>query len=247
MLVALISACTALAGAVVAPQQIEQRLLRAFVADVTRKTGVLVTTYPSLGAELVVAPKMDEVNATNLEDQLRKVCDKMNPQTRLIRLNLPKGLVWTAEELMAYAKAEAALFRRPVQDAKSDVIEILAQPLTKDQAKPAVDTLNLRPVYVIVMRVGNFGGVWETTYGQMRLEQRGNVVRGTYETNSGQIEGRITNGVLNLRWYEQANGSGGTASYQLSEDGMSFSGPWYNDSNPNNQAGTWTGRRLKEG
>lgn len=246
MFASLLSACSVFAGSLIAPPQYEQRLLRSFVADVTRRTGVLVTTFAPLGAEQVAVPKIDGVDATNLEDHLRKVCDRMNPQTRLVRLNLPKGLVWTADELMAYAKAESTLFRRSVPDVKSDPVEVLAQPLTKDQAKPVFEGLNLRPVYVIAMRVGNFGGIWDTTYGRMKLEQRGNLVHGTYESNSGLIEGKVSNGVLTLTWQEQANGTGGTANFTIAEDGMSFSGPWYNDRSPDSQAGIWTGRRIPD-
>lgn len=245
MLLTLISACSAFALPLFSPPQQEQRLLRVFAADVTKRTGVLVTTNAIVGGEAVSVPRIDEITPENLEMHLRVVVARMSLSSRLIKLNLPKGLTWTAEELLAYARAEAALFRKPLTDARDDVVEILARPLTKEQAKPAVEALGLRPVYVIAMKEGFFGGVWDTTYGQMRLVQKGAKVTGTYETNSGVIEGVVRGNTLYVTWFEQGNGTGGSAAYEMSDDGSSFSGPWYNNSNPDAQAGVWTGRRLR--
>ncbi|MBC8064546.1 MAG: hypothetical protein H7Y17_06935, partial [Chlorobia bacterium] len=224
----------------------ELKLLRVFLAEATRKTGTLVVTLPSLGAEEVVIPTIESLDTNNLEEHLRTVVSRMPIPGRLIRLNLPKGLTWTADELLTYAKAEATLFRKQLQDARSEYVDILGQSFTKDQATPAIEALNLRPVYVITYGKPFFGGTWQTTYGKMVLQQRGNRVTGTYSTGSGIIEGVVMGTELRVTWQEPDNGTSGFGSFVISEDGMSFSGPWYNNTDLENQAGIWTGTRASE-
>jgi hypothetical protein len=248
MIGAALLACSLFAGLVASPPAhqngaTQKRLLRVLLADMERKTGIRVVAVAALGGEAVQSPAIEDVDLKNLEEQLRAVVAKLPIPARLIKLNLPKGPAWTADELLTYAKAEAALFRRPIQDAKPDILDILGQPYAKEKAQPAIDALELRPVYVIALRNSFFGGTWHTTYGEMHLEQRGNRVTGTYSTNSGIIEGVIVGDELRASWFEQSNGTGGTAFFKLSEDGMSFAGPWYNSTDWNNQAGIWTGQR----
>jgi hypothetical protein len=245
-------ACSLIAGLGSAPQtspanaQTSQtQLLRVLLNDYSRKTGLQVIAIPFLGGELVPNIPADQVTVQNLEDTLKKLVAKMSMPARIIKLNLPKGPKWTPEELLAYARAESALFRKQVPDMRTDYLEIMGNSFTKEQAQPAVEALGLQPVYVIALKGAFFGGTWDTTYGRMRLTQNGNRITGTYETNSGVIEGVVDGNVMRLSWYEQSNGSSGSAVYTLSDDAMSFSGPWYNSTDWERSAGVWAGTRVR--
>ncbi|MBM79806.1 MAG: hypothetical protein CMJ78_04345 [Planctomycetaceae bacterium] len=86
-----------------------------------------------------------------------------------------------------------------------------------------------------------FEGLWETSFGLMRLSSGAKGVRGVYEYPSGNatIEGAVKDGRLNFRYEEpEAKGSGW---FELSEDKMSISGKWRPDGSQAWQ--TWTGTR----
>jgi len=74
----------------------------------------------------------------------------------------------------------------------------------------------------------SYEGLWETSYGRMRLTQDGDAVRGQYSYSStstiaGDIEGRR----LTFKYSEGE--VGGEGWYELAEDGESFSGRWRAD------------------
>ena len=70
-----------------------------------------------------------------------------------------------------------------------------------------------------------FAGVWETTYGRMRLNVDGDQVDGCYATTGGsRIEGRIDGKRLEFRYTEERTSGGGW--FELSPDGRSLKGEW---------------------
>lgn len=246
---AVFSLALVVAGFFSTPQaeKLEQRQLGTFLHDLNRKTGVYAVPIPLLAAENVLVPSMDRMTASNADEVLRSTVAKLQYPARLIRMDLPSGPDWTALELLAFARAQSALFRKPLADAKAGTANVLFQELPMDQARPAIDAVKLRPTYVIALKQANFSGYWQTTYGQMRLEQTGTRVTGNYSTNNGLIRGTVVGTELRFTWEEQDNGTGGGGVLQLSDDGMEFAGPWYNNSNPEMQAGVWTGKRLRKG
>lgn len=221
----------------------ELRALHSVLAEISRKADVYAVAIQGLAGEKVVAPRIDQIGRENVEEVLLAIVAKLAVPSRIVRLNLPRGRNWTAEELLAYGRAEADLFRRKVGELTRDgSIEVLGETVSKDKSGPVVDALKLRPVYVVVMSRANFGGTWETTYGTMQLTQKGSKVTGGYSTNGGQIMGDVMDNKLQFVWQE-TNGSSGFGTFTLSEDGSKFSGPWFSNSDPRTPSGTWTGTR----
>ncbi|MAG63664.1 hypothetical protein CMO84_09095 [Candidatus Woesearchaeota archaeon] len=70
-----------------------------------------------------------------------------------------------------------------------------------------------------------YSGLWETSYGRMRLIQKGSTVSGEYSyTSSSTIAGEIEGSRLTFRYSEgETQGEGW---YELAEDGESFHGRW---------------------
>lgn len=224
----------------------QKRPLKSVLAEIGKKAGIYVVAVKGLENELVVPVKIDLVSKDNAEEQLFALIKGLKTPSRLTRIYLPEGPNWTAEEILAYARAEAALLKKPVGEIKPGSIEIWGQSIAPERAQAAIDTLRLRAVYVVLSRQPTFSGKWQTTYGEMNLQQTGTKVSGSYTTNNGLIQGTVAGNELRFTWYEQSNGSSGSAVVTLSDDGASFSGPWWNDSDPSQQAGTWTGQRMGE-
>jgi hypothetical protein len=87
------------------------------------------------------------------------------------------------------------------------------------------------------------GGLFETTYGRMRLvEQADGRVTGTYTFSGGSfIEGQMEGRRLTFRYREPtATGEGW---FEFSEDGRSFRGAWREDGGTN--WSEWTGERVE--
>lgn len=86
-----------------------------------------------------------------------------------------------------------------------------------------------------------FDGVWETSFGRMRLVEDGASVRGSYEgAGPSLIEGTATGRELAFRYREpRASGEG---RFALASDGLAFSGEWRDEANPLWRS--WSGRRL---
>ena len=97
--------------------------------------------------------------------------------------------------------------------------------------------------------VTSFQGVWDTSWGEMRLTQSGASVTGTYTHNKGKITGIVKGNILTGKWSEAPSYSephdAGDVELELSEDGNSFSGRWrYGSSGA--WDGVWTGTRVNK-
>ena len=89
----------------------------------------------------------------------------------------------------------------------------------------------------------NFTGLWETSFGAMRLLQTGDQVVGVYTGGGGSsLEGSIGEGRLNVSF--QTPTTSGDARFFLSADGQQFSGGWRETGDEHFQA--WVGTRVKE-
>jgi len=76
----------------------------------------------------------------------------------------------------------------------------------------------------------DWGGTWNTDWGEMQLSQSGEGVTGTYEYNNGEIEGSASGNVLTGTWskspsYAEPNDLG-SFEFTMSDDQMSFTGNW---------------------
>lgn len=85
-------------------------------------------------------------------------------------------------------------------------------------------------------------GVWETSFGRMRLVQEADRVVGFYDgAGPSRIEGQLVDGRLVFRYEEpQARGEG---SFAMAEDGLSFAGEWRSETMP--AWSSWAGRRVR--
>jgi hypothetical protein len=93
--------------------------------------------------------------------------------------------------------------------------------------------------------VGNFAGGWKAGIDgysfDMRLRQDGNHVTGDIDA-SGKIEGDVTGRTLRFRWNN--NGTKGSGTLVLNDDGRTFKGFFSNTDDPNNNSrGYWNGTR----
>ncbi len=89
--------------------------------------------------------------------------------------------------------------------------------------------------------VGAFDGLWQTSYGRMRLSHREASVTGSYSYASGsRIEGKLEGERLIFHYSEPA--ARGEGWFELRDDGQSFEGKW----RPEGQEGwqAWTGKRI---
>ena len=88
----------------------------------------------------------------------------------------------------------------------------------------------------------SFSGVWKTTYGQMRLIQRGAAVIGCYQYQGhSEISGTVKDGVLQFT-YTESTGEQGSGTFKLEKGATSFAGPWKTgDGKP---SGQWEGTRI---
>ena len=77
-----------------------------------------------------------------------------------------------------------------------------------------------------LLATANFTGTWETTYGDMVLEQNGTSVTGWYSYGTmSTIEGTVTEGGKMMFTYDEGTAAG-RGWFVLSESGTSFSGEW---------------------
>ena len=97
------------------------------------------------------------------------------------------------------------------------------------------------PVEAPVIEAPTFDGLWETSYGRMRLAVDGDAVRGTYSYSTGSlVEGKVSEGRMEFRYTEPS--AAGEGWFELAEDGQSFRGRWHADGTTRDQA--WTGKRI---
>jgi hypothetical protein len=84
-------------------------------------------------------------------------------------------------------------------------------------------------------------GIWDTSFGRMRLIQEDTRVHGFYDgMTPGQIEGTLEGSRLVFRYQEPA--VAGEGWFELSEDTLSFAGEWRPDGAPS--WGFWEARRV---
>lgn len=88
-----------------------------------------------------------------------------------------------------------------------------------------------------------FDGLWNTSFGMLRLIDEGPRITGSYEgLGSATVEGRVVEGQLVFR-YQEPNAAG-DGRFTLAEDGGSFDGAWKQDGAAVWQP--WTGRRVSQ-
>ncbi len=211
-----------------------------------RVSGIQVYVDPRIARERAPMPGPDaEISESTLQGLVEKLAKAASPDAIWAKLYLPlppKGKNFKAEDVVAFARAQAALFGT-VGAVEADSIEILSQKVAPDKAKVVISALELRPVYVISIGRGNFAGVWQTTFGEMRLTQVGGKVSGTYGGTNGEIEGVANGAQFNGRWYEQNRTRGGPVQLTLAPDGESFAGQWAYDEGIQAPS-AWTGARV---
>lgn len=89
-----------------------------------------------------------------------------------------------------------------------------------------------------------FAGLWDTSFGRMRLTADGSDVSGAYDYPSGaaSIEGEVKEKRLIFRYKETEPAVEGSGWFELSADGMSINGMWRPDGTQVWQP--WTGTRT---
>ena len=92
-------------------------------------------------------------------------------------------------------------------------------------------------------------GKWDTSFGPLILETKGNEVIGVYKYNNGGnavigvLKGAMSDNVLDFKWAEQEGGAGsGRGTFYLSDNGNSFDGTW--GTGNANTGGRWKGQRM---
>lgn len=221
------------------------RLLR----DWTDSAGTTAVCVDAIANTVIKRPEIAPKNPEMLEKQLVGIVGQTGQPIQIIKIMLPPppaGRKWNATELLQFVRAQQALVRRPLPEVNDETVVVLGAEFYKDEFNKA-NNLGLKPVYVLALRYANFGGIWDTTYGEMRITQRGTKVTGTYTSGEGLIEGEVVGDELRVRWHERGNQTGGYATYKMSDDGNAFTGPWNYDTDPERQAGTWSGRRKGSG
>ncbi len=96
-----------------------------------------------------------------------------------------------------------------------------------------------------------WNGGWETTFGPLVLEQKGDEVLGVYKypngalITTGVLAGRMHGARLEFTWEEREGGTArGKGSFEMAPDGASFTGRWgYADSARDGVE--WIGTRVK--
>jgi hypothetical protein len=217
------------------------------LAEIGKRAGVTILCDTAMTRERIALPSADtQISVTNVEEILGRIV-KTLPGASFAKLYLPpppKGKSLKGDQVIAFALAQAQLYGPVGALPPPGEVEIFSQRLPEQKAKDVIAALGLKPVYVVMLRGGNYTGIWNTTFGEMRLRQTGNRVSGTYTSSDGVIEGVIHNGVFRFRWLERATGGAGAGRFELSDDGESFSGRWSYEADPEAQGSSWTGTRV---
>jgi outer membrane protein OmpA-like peptidoglycan-associated protein len=85
-------------------------------------------------------------------------------------------------------------------------------------------------------------GVYETTYGRLRLAQKDGSIEGCYYHGKGKMNGNLLGRVMQTEWQEPERNFSGTAILVLSANGSALNGVWYKNGK---LAGTWKGKRAE--
>lgn len=98
---------------------------------------------------------------------------------------------------------------------------------------------------ILASEIVDFSGIWETTYGELFLEQSGSKVSGWYNMNGiCTVEGIInSSGRLIFKYIEPS--ASGEGWFEMSEIGNSFTGEWKEDGT--NTWYSWDGYRKGSG
>lgn len=89
----------------------------------------------------------------------------------------------------------------------------------------------------------SFEGLWQTSYGRMRLSVEGKEVTGTYLfSGTSRIEGQVEGDRLSFE-YVQPNGEEGTGVFELTAGGQAFQGTW--QATGASRPGKWSGTRIE--
>lgn len=88
----------------------------------------------------------------------------------------------------------------------------------------------------------NFDGLWQSSFGRMRLTQSSDVVHGVYDLAGGAtIEGRVSDQRLTFVYRDRSGEGDGW--FELSKDGASFRGEWRGSKE--SPWSPWTGSRVQ--
>jgi hypothetical protein len=225
--------------------------LRIGLADLSKRSGVLVLPDATVENERAPMPSDSATyNIQNVDSHIAAILEELPEGITWAKFYLPpppKGKKWTGEDLAAYALGQSRLYGTVGGAVRDGMIEIMGKEIPVSQAEPIFAALNLQPVYLVTRRTGkgSFQGTWNATYGELRLKQSGSRVYGNYTGNDGVIEGRLRNGVLDFTWVERANNTRGAGQFSLADDGQSFEGTWWYDSDPlEERTRKWTGQRT---
>ncbi len=90
-------------------------------------------------------------------------------------------------------------------------------------------------------------GRWNSSFGRMKLSQKGNFIFGTYQHDRGRIEGVLVGRKLIGRWAEAPSYSppedAGAFEFEFSQDGKSFRGWWKYGFGKGKKGGSWNGAK----
>lgn len=93
----------------------------------------------------------------------------------------------------------------------------------------------------VAQRPTTFGGLWDTTFGRLRLVDDAGKVKGIYAfTEGSSVDGTVTGNKLSFKYTEPA--AHGEGWFELAPDGQSFVGKWRADGNGAWQ--DWSGKRV---
>lgn len=98
------------------------------------------------------------------------------------------------------------------------------------------------------LKSGPFTGLWETSYGKLKLTQAGNAVGGSSDYYSTKVQGTIKgDGKMYFTWSDSNKKHGGGV-FELGSGGDSFNGTWWyilSDGKTKGLGGGWSGKRIK--
>lgn len=223
------------------------RYLDSLLKETSQRLGVLVLVDSTAMGAKVTPPTLALNGARDLEPWLSELVKNIPGGASWVKLWLPpppKGKRWTGDDIANYGVSLAKLYGTVgvLEPGKS---EILATQVPNETAGAVKSALQLQPVYLVTRRgVRTFAGKWSATFGELTIETRGSHVTGSYPSSEGVIEGVLIRDRIEFTWTEHGTSSG-KGWFQLSDDGMSFSGMWGSGNEEPNRP--WVGNRQFSG